>query len=220
MNNKFYIDPGHWRKESFTRPWYIKALKIMPNAINHSIIELGSGGGEFAKKLKLLVKKIICVDGSKIYVNKLRQQGFNAIKVDLNQKLPFKTHQFDGAVSLEVIEHLYNAENFLKEIKRILKPKGWLIISTPNIAWWGYRLSSLFGNPPKKEGYHLRHFTNNTFIKKLNKANFKVRKSTSFATIPFINKLLIKLGLKPIYPEIKFLPNLLTQDLVFLCQKK
>lgn len=218
--SSFNLDSSSWRLIDVNRPWYAKALQLLPDSTDYSIIELGSGHGELAQKLQPLVKKLTCVDRSEIYVNQLTRSGFKAVLADFNQPLSFKTGQFDGAISLEVIEHLVDAEGFLKEVYRLLKPQGWLIISTPNIAWWGYRLFCLLGQPPKKEGYHLRYFTHHTLIDKLNQAGFKMVRSASFTTIPLLNRLLFKFKLKPIHPRIKYWPNLLAQDLVFLCQKK
>ncbi|MCG8607700.1 class I SAM-dependent methyltransferase [bacterium] len=41
--------------------------------------------------------------------------------------------QFDVAVSLQVIEHMTDLANFLKQLKRVVKPGGTLFISTPNV---------------------------------------------------------------------------------------
>ncbi len=207
------LDSSSWRPINTLRPWYQKALNLLPDLSQSKVLELGSGHGEFAKLISHQTKSFICSDYSKAYVNKLKKAGLTGIQADFNQKLPFKSNQYDLIITLEVIEHLYNAEGFLKEVKRILKPKGNLIISTPNIAWWGYRLFSLIGQPPKKEGYHLRFFTHHTLINLLNRSGFKVIKANSFTTIPLLNRVLPK----PIYPTINFWPNLLAQDLIFLC---
>lgn len=217
---KLNLDPGIWRQSNQSRPWYQKALALLPDLSKASVIELGSGNGELANLLQPKIKSLTCVDNSAIYVAKLAKKGFKAIQVDFNQALPFKANQFDCVISLEVIEHLVKAEDFLLEAYRILKPDGILIISTPNIAWWGYRLFVLFGQPPKKEGYHLRFFTDRTLRYYLNQAGFQVIKSASFTTVPLLNKLLIYFKIHPVYPIINFMPNLLAQDLVFLCRKQ
>lgn len=71
------------------------------------------------------------------------------------QNLPFKNDSFDKAVMLEVLEHLPSKSEHkaIKEISRILKPKGEFILSTPNLhplsclldpAWYfGHRHYSL-----------------------------------------------------------------------------
>jgi 2-polyprenyl-3-methyl-5-hydroxy-6-metoxy-1,4-benzoquinol methylase len=209
-------DSASWRPVNLTRPWYQKALAIMPDLTNKVVLELGSGHGEFASIIQPQAKRLTCVDHSLTYVNQLKQAGFTAIKADLNHKLPLRSGQFDLIISLEVIEHLHQANAFLAETHRLLKPNGQLILSTPNISWWGYRLFSFLGQPPKKEGYHLRFFTYNTFRQLLSKAGFRIINQNSFTTIPLINRILPK----PIYPTVKFWPNLLVQDLVFLCQRK
>lgn len=46
-------------------------------------------------------------------------------------KMPFEDNYFDYIVAGELIEHLDNPERFIEEAIRILKPKGWLVLSTP-----------------------------------------------------------------------------------------
>jgi SAM-dependent methyltransferase len=202
---------GLWRGYNHYRPWYKKAIQLLPRSISGRVVELGSGNQELFQLIKNKIPQLVMAD-----IN----GGKKVIKADFNQSLPFRSRSFSGAISLEVIEHLINHELFLKEIYRILKPRGWLIISTPNIAWWGYRLMMLIGNPPKKEGYHLRFFTAKTMARLLAVADLKVVKTAHFTTIPYLNRLLIWLKLKPVYPVINLWPNLLAQDLVFLCRKQ
>lgn len=55
-------------------------------------------------------------------------------KVDLNTQLPFEDNFFDAVMCIETIEHLENPWQYLREVYRVLKPNGQLIISTPNIT--------------------------------------------------------------------------------------
>ena len=52
------------------------------------------------------------------------------------EELPFEDHYFDVIVSFETIEHLSNPEKFLKEIHRVLKPGGVIIVSCPNDPYY------------------------------------------------------------------------------------
>src|SRR5262249_35339231 len=53
---------------------------------------------------------------------------------DLNQKLPIPDKSTDVVVSVEGIEHLENPHSFLREVNRVLKDDGKLILTTPNIV--------------------------------------------------------------------------------------
>ena len=54
------------------------------------------------------------------------------VQVDFEKPIPLKSGQFDVAISFETIEHVTNQSTMLSELKRVLKPNGTLIISTPD----------------------------------------------------------------------------------------
>jgi 2-polyprenyl-3-methyl-5-hydroxy-6-metoxy-1,4-benzoquinol methylase len=83
------------------------------------------------------------------------------------ENLPFKDNQFDAVICLEVIEHIENPGKLLRDIFRVLKKEGKLLISTPN--------RSIAGEPTG--AYHLKHYTYPELKKLLKKANFEVIKS-------------------------------------------
>ena len=211
---------GLWRPSDQHRPWYAKAWQLLPAPGKLAIVEFGSGAGEFAERLRARFNNLTCLDISPIYIKQLTHSGYKAMMADFNHHLPLAANRFSGAVALEVIEHVVQAELFLKEARRILKPGGWLVLSTPNIAWWGYRLMAVLGRPPKKEGYHFRFFTAKTLVNLLKDSGFSIEKSAHFSTVPYLNRFLIKLKLRPLYPVVKYWPNFLAQDLVWLCRKK
>jgi SAM-dependent methyltransferase len=62
-----------------------------------------------------------------------RLGGFHR-SADLDGPLPFADASFDAALSIEGIEHLKNPYGHLRELHRVLKPGGHLILTTPNIV--------------------------------------------------------------------------------------
>ena len=72
--------------------------------------------------------------------------------------LPFEDNYFDLVVSLETMEHLENPELFLKEIKRVVKPDGVVILSCPNDNY--YFEKDKIKNPFHKQAYTFFEFQN------------------------------------------------------------
>lgn len=75
------------------------------------------------------------------------------------EKLPFKDNSFDVVVSFETIEHVNGEiqDSFLKEIKRVLKNDGILIMSTPNKKTFTDERSGIASQ------YHVKEFYVNDF---------------------------------------------------------
>jgi SAM-dependent methyltransferase len=63
--------------------------------------------------------------------------------VDLNRGLPYPADSFDVVLLTEVIEHLENHRAAICELARVLKPGGWLVLTTPNIMRLDSRLAFL-----------------------------------------------------------------------------
>lgn len=64
--------------------------------------------------------------------------------VDLNHPLPFKDETFDAVNLTEVIEHIENQPQLIREIARVLNADGEVVISTPNVLNLVSRLRFLF----------------------------------------------------------------------------
>ena len=71
--------------------------------------------------------------------------------VDLNSELlsdKLAGEQFDVIFCGEVIEHVYSPDDLVEDLKRILRPDGLLLLSTPNLGYWLNRLLLLVGISP------------------------------------------------------------------------
>lgn len=118
---------------------------------NFKIVELGCGKGSILLTIaqSLGAKEIYGVDVNEEALEEAQAKGIKVAKVDLNKDpLPFPSNFFDIVLMQEVIEHLTNPDNAIEEAYRTLKPKGYFLISTPNLAWWVNRLALLFGYQP------------------------------------------------------------------------
>lgn len=114
------------------------------------ILDLGCEPGAITKKVKEATKAEntfgVDIDGAAL---KLANGGIITVKTDLNSgKLPFIDNCFDLVMMSEAIEHLYNTDYVLMESFRVLKSSGYLLLTTPNLAWWVNRFTLLLGYQP------------------------------------------------------------------------
>jgi 2-polyprenyl-3-methyl-5-hydroxy-6-metoxy-1,4-benzoquinol methylase len=96
---------------------------------------------------------------------------------------------FDYVVCSDVIEHIVHRAELLRSVRRYLKPDGRLLISTPNIAIWFYRLSLLagrfeYGPRGVLDETHVHLFTRSTFRREVESAAFRVLRERVTA-LPF-----------------------------------
>ena len=108
-------------------------ISKIPKNVN-SILDVGCGKGwvakEFLSKGKTVVSLDISVTNPAI-VNKLYSNPKHfAIAAD-SFNLPFNDNSFDCVIASEIIEHVYDPVGFIKELFRVVKKGGGLVITTP-----------------------------------------------------------------------------------------
>jgi 2-polyprenyl-3-methyl-5-hydroxy-6-metoxy-1,4-benzoquinol methylase len=116
-------------------------LQLLSDEKRGRVLDAAAGEGALTKKLLELGFEVNSVD---INPSIFKLQGTQCIKLDLNYGLPFPEKHFDYIVSLETLEHLWNPYGCIREFYRVLKPRGKLIVSTPNISTIFSRILFLF----------------------------------------------------------------------------
>lgn len=151
--------------------FYYERNSVLPFLFKkkEKLLDLACGSGiigEYAQKN--FNCQVTAIDISPTAIKEAKRRGLRAQVGSIEGKLPFKSHSFDTVFWGDNIEHIFYPEKVLHEIHRVLKPKGRVIISAPNQAYWRYRLYPLFtGALPKTEGEknqpwewtHIRFFT-------------------------------------------------------------
>jgi SAM-dependent methyltransferase len=105
------------------------------------------------------------VEGDKQACERARENRIKILNHDLDRGLPYPDSRFDCVIAAEIIEHVYDTDFFLREIHRVLKAGGILVLSTPNIACLTNRIKMLFGRYPRYAEYraggagHIRVYT-------------------------------------------------------------
>jgi len=107
-----------------------------------------SGNRSIEMSKRLDTKNITGIEIVEELAEKAKQQGMVINSSDLNLPLSLPDSHFDVVTSLEAIEHLHQPETFVKEIWRILKPGGYAVVSTENLASWHNIFALLLGWQP------------------------------------------------------------------------
>ncbi len=128
----------------------LKAYYLAMPFVKGDLLELGCGEGRGVELLSPLSSSYLALDKIDEVIERLQ-----AAYPDVNFKQavfpPFSDladNSFDTIVSFQVIEHVKQDADFLKEIKRVLRPGGTAVLTTPNIK------KTLTRNP-----WHIREYT-------------------------------------------------------------
>ncbi len=107
----------------------LPALGLPPGA---RVLDAPCGGS--AALTLALMEKGFSVTGADLDAQAEGRLGKAFTKVDLDMLLPWQDKSFDAVFSTEGIEHLENHFSFLREMCRILRPGGILVLTTPNLT--------------------------------------------------------------------------------------
>lgn len=153
---------------------------------NKKILDIGCNDGFIGFKLLKNGNDVYGVDLVKRDVQRAKKRGMKARVVDVeHQQFPYPQNCFDGILFTDVIEHIFDTDLILEKIYRILKPGGFLIITTPNVCSLARRLMLLFGKNPFLEysstvlykNYppvgHIRYYLRSTLHEQLIRHKFK-----------------------------------------------
>jgi 2-polyprenyl-3-methyl-5-hydroxy-6-metoxy-1,4-benzoquinol methylase len=119
------------------------------------ILDIGCGSGGFTRQIADSVgtEHIFGLEiGRQTAVTASRVNKINVVMATAEKPLPFRSGSFDIVVSNQVLEHLSNTDNLIKEAYRILRNNGVCVLSTPNLASLHSIISLMLGYQPTCTG--------------------------------------------------------------------
>lgn len=159
---------------------YDYMLKYIDLGIKINCLDIGCGTGAILLKLKNIATQRVGLDISQNRLLKCGEKGVTQLIRADAALLPIKKISFNLVTALDVIEHIENDVEILKEFKNIIKSGGILILTVPAYQF-------LFS--PYADAQHKRRYTKTTLLKCVEEAGFKIE------TIHYFNSLLFPLML-------------------------
>jgi SAM-dependent methyltransferase len=165
--------------ESLKQQMRLDAIRLALDTVRpHSILVVGCGRGDELALLKAEQVTAFDLSVKAAYQARSFLPDYGYLQAD-GMQLPFARASFDFALSSEVIEHMLQPEAMLTEIQRVLKPGGYVLLTTPNwnsffglARWLGEKI---LRRPVTSDDQPVDHWSTSDSLRRiLNEAGFKV----------------------------------------------
>jgi len=108
------------------------------------ILSLGCAAGK--DLWHLATPHHVCgMDISESGVAKAQAHGIDAVVGSATDPFPYPDSSFDIIVAKDILEHVLDPLSVMREVRRVLRPDGHLVVLIPNQFYWWFRLRYLFG---------------------------------------------------------------------------
>ena len=179
----FRVEQSHW--------WYTGRRKILESFLEDichgitdrrpRILDVGCGTGANL----LMLSKYGDAEGVDVSEDALafcRERGLENVKLGAAEKLPYEDGTFDLVTALDVVEHLDDDLGGLREMRRVLRPGGRVLLFVPTFMFlWG--LQDDVSN-------HRRRYRLPELRRVLEQAGFEIERTT-YANITFFLPILL-----------------------------
>ena len=125
----------------------LELLRARRAEFGRDLLDVPSGGGPVVDGARAAGYDVVEVD-------LFPRASIRGVCADACARLPFADASFDVVLSMEGIEHFEHQAGFLRECARVLRPGGWLVLTTPNVLTLSARLTHLLtGHKVLQQGF-------------------------------------------------------------------
>lgn len=209
----FELESHYW--------WFVARRRLVRRFIHEivngsktwTIVDVGCGTGINQTELASF-GKWLGVDSNWAALSLSKTRGVEELAQTEIEKLAIASESVDLVVALDVLEHVEDDMAAIRELLRILKPNGKLLITVPAYQFlWSEHDEAL---------HHKRRYLASSVRKKLTRAGFEVERISYFITALFLPILLVRFWQtvfkKSVYPKTShiILPGWLNRSIVGL----
>ncbi len=116
------------------------ARELSPAGPSVKVLDIGAGEGALSARLKTCGYEVYACD---LYPDAFRVPNVECRPMRDDSRIPYDETRFDLVIAVELVEHIESHEMLFREVRRVLKPSGRFICTTPNILSLKSRLQFL-----------------------------------------------------------------------------
>jgi 2-polyprenyl-3-methyl-5-hydroxy-6-metoxy-1,4-benzoquinol methylase len=149
------------------------------------LLDAGCGTGIFSVEAARRGATVVGLDCGKNLLRETRRKGITSVLAGDVARMPVRDATFDIVVSSECVEHTSAPRATLRELVRVLRPGGWLVVTCPNAFW---RWSCSLANALRLRPYHgLENWPSWTELRTwASEAGVRVHQQVGVHLFPFI----------------------------------
>ena len=116
--------------------------RLLKLPTNGWLLDGGGGTGRVSSNLNGLTDRIVISDLSHRMLKKSLEKKVSPVRAQV-EKLPFADKLFDRVLVVDALHHFYDQREAIKDLLRVLKPGGRLVIEEPDLNHNGVKLLAL-----------------------------------------------------------------------------
>jgi 2-polyprenyl-3-methyl-5-hydroxy-6-metoxy-1,4-benzoquinol methylase len=117
---------------------FASRVMFLPAPKAASLLDVGCGAGDFIAMMRELGWAVTGLETDPIAVERARARGLDVHHGQL-ESAELDEMSFDAITIAHVVEHVHDPSRLLAQCRRLLKPGGAVVITTPNSSSWGHR---------------------------------------------------------------------------------
>lgn len=172
------VEATHW--------WFVQRRRLFASEINRlalsrnlSVLDIGTGTGANLRLLKTLgFSDVTGVDPNPEVIRFCAEKGLGNVVPGDASAVPFENASFDFVMATDVIEHVDDDNLALREIVRVLKPGGTLLLTVPTFnELWGLQ---------DDRSHHKRRYRLNALVEQVKAVSLDIRRRYYFNYLLFV----------------------------------
>jgi len=173
-----------WTPSDFDVTRAARLRQLLAERPGGAVLDVGCYDGQFLTRvIESGSSRLIGVDVAAPALRAARARGLQPVRAQVEVGLPFRAATFATVVAGEVIEHVFDTQSVIDELARVLRPGGWLALTTPNLVALSGRAQLVLGRSPHNVEFdagpgtagHIRYFTFDTLEILLRRAGLRPR---------------------------------------------